>query len=438
MTDLEETVIHIPAQVLEPPQWAERCIYRVPQRLRRLNKDAYTPKLISIGPFHHGKEELRDMETLKLRYYIEFCYRTGTMPQDIADFVAMMAPKILHCYEGSIVFTNDEFMRMVLLDSIFIIEHFFRATAGGENENNYTGSKVSKPWLKGHIMLDLLLLENQLPFFILDEFYEKFFREESDDSFFNLACEYYWKYLFSTEKQRPPKKKVKHFTDLIRYIFYPSELPTGDAVSYVYSATKLYETGVRFKEIEEGRFDNIKLEKWKTLGKCQCFNFSWLLIFLPCLKCLTCLEHMQSLLYLPSFAADNRTEDLFRNIMALEQCHYPLKAYLCNYMVLLDHLINTSEDVELLADNGIIVNALGSYEVVATMVNKIAFEIVEENSCYSDVAKDLKNHYRKGCNRNIGYLKSTYFFNLWRGTAIVVGLIILGFTLWDFVRSTVK
>ena len=167
---------------------------------------------------------------------------------------------------------------------------------------------------------------------------------------------------------------------------------------------------MRFKEIEEGRFDNIKLEKWKTLGKCQCFNFSWLLIFLPCLKCLTCLEHMQSLLYLPSFAADNRTEDLFRNIMALEQCHYPLKAYLCNYMVLLDHLINTSEDVELLADNGIIVNALGSYEVVATMVNKIAFEIVEENSCYSDVAKDLKNHYRKGCNRNIGYLKSTYQF----------------------------
>ena len=436
-TDREEMIIDIPQHVLEPPQWAECCIYRVPQGLRQVNKEAYTPKLISIGPFHHGKEELRDMETLKLRYYVEFCQRTETKLQDIARVVANREQEILHCYEWSIGFACEDFMRMVILDSIFIIEHFIRATSGGENENN-TGSKDRKPWLKGNIMLDLILLENQLPFFILDEFYEKFFREESDDSFFNLACEYFWKYLFSTEKQRPPKKKVKHFTDLIRYIFYPSELPTGDAVSYVYSATKLYETGVRFKEIEEGRFDNIKLEKWKTLGKCQCFNFSWLLIFLPCLKCLTCLEHMQSLLYLPSFAADNRTEDLFRNIMALEQCHYPLKAYLCNYMVLLDHLINTSEDVELLADNGIIVNALGSYEVVATMVNKIAFEIVEENSCYSDVAKDLKNHYRKGCNRNIGYLKSTYFSNLWRGTAIVVGLIILGFTLWDFVRSTVK
>lgn len=433
-TDREEMIIDIPRHVLEPPLWPECCIYRVPQRLRQVKIDAYTPKLISIGPFHHGKEELRDMETLKLRYCIEFCHRTNKEPQDIARVVANRELKILHCYEGIIGFTREDFMTMVLLDSIFIIEHFLRATAGGGNR----GGKDHKPWLKGNIMLDLILLENQLPFFILDELYEEFFKEESYDSFFNLACEYFWKYLFSTEKQRPTEKKVKHFTDLIRYIFYPSELQTGEAVSYVYSATKLYETGVRFKAIEEGRFDKIKLEKWKPLGKCQCFNFSWLLIFLPCLKCFTCLEPMQSLLYLPSFVADNRTEDLFRNIMALEQCHYPLKAYLCNYMVLLDHLINTSEDVELLADKGIIVNALGSYEVVATMVNKIAVEIVEENSCYSNVAKDLKKHYRKGCNRNIGYLKSTYFSNLWRGTATVVGLIILGFTLWDFVRSTVK
>ena len=195
---------------------------------------------------------------------------------------------------------------------------------------------------------------------------------------------------------------------------------------------------MRFKKTKGGRLDKINFKEWKPLGKCQCFNFSWLLIFLPCLKCFSCLEPMQSLLYLPSFVADNRTEDLFRNIMALEQCHYPLEAYLCNYMVLLDHLINTSEDVELLVDEGIIVNALGSYQEVAKMVNKIALEIVEENSCYGDVAKKLKKHYHKACNRNIGYLKSTYFSNLWRGTATVVGLIILGFTLWDFVRSTIK
>uniref|UniRef100_A0A7N2LGT9 Uncharacterized protein n=1 Tax=Quercus lobata TaxID=97700 RepID=A0A7N2LGT9_QUELO len=197
------------------------------------------------------------------------------------------------------------------------------------------------------------------------------------------------------------------------YINYPSKPETGrgDPVSSVYCATKFYEKGVRFEETKEGRFDEIKFKKWELLGKCQCL-ISWLLIFLPCLKCIPCLEPMRSLLYLPSFVADNRTEELFRNIMALEQCHYPLEACLCNYMVLLDHLINTSEDVELLVDKGIIVNGQGSYQEVANMVNRIALEIVEENSYYGDVAKKLKNHYKNGCNRNIGYVKSTYFSNL--------------------------
>ena len=152
----EEKIIDtIAPQVQESSQLADECcVYRVPQRLRLVNKEAYTPKLISIGPFHHGKEELRDMETLKLRYYVEFCQRTETKLQDIARVVAKREPEILHCYEGSIEFTHEDFIKMVVLDSLFIIEHFFRATPGGGNEKNYTGSKVSKPWLKGHIMLD--------------------------------------------------------------------------------------------------------------------------------------------------------------------------------------------------------------------------------------------------------------------------------------------
>ena len=39
-----------------------RCIYKVPNKLRRLNSDAYTPRLVSFGPFHRGKEDLQGME----------------------------------------------------------------------------------------------------------------------------------------------------------------------------------------------------------------------------------------------------------------------------------------------------------------------------------------------------------------------------------------
>ncbi|KAM4081761.1 hypothetical protein ACJW30_11G116600 [Castanea mollissima] len=72
---------------MEPVQWPECCIYRVPKKLREGNKDAYTPTLISIGPFHRGECELHAMEMLKLRYLREFCYRTGTCYKDIAGVI---------------------------------------------------------------------------------------------------------------------------------------------------------------------------------------------------------------------------------------------------------------------------------------------------------------------------------------------------------------
>ena len=81
----EELIIDVPL-VMEPVQWRECCIYKVPKTLRQVKKEAYTPKLISIGPFHHGEKELRDeenenvpsdMEMLKVRYFKDFCYRTG-------------------------------------------------------------------------------------------------------------------------------------------------------------------------------------------------------------------------------------------------------------------------------------------------------------------------------------------------------------------------
>ncbi|KAL6202972.1 hypothetical protein ACLB2K_026676 [Fragaria x ananassa] len=44
-----------------------KSIYRVPEKLRRLNENAYTPRVVSIGPFHHGKESLKPMEEHKKR-----------------------------------------------------------------------------------------------------------------------------------------------------------------------------------------------------------------------------------------------------------------------------------------------------------------------------------------------------------------------------------
>ena len=126
----DESIIDVSA-AMEPARWPECCIYRAPGRIRKINKEAYTPKLISIGPFHHGgkevrdedgEKELRDMEKLKVRKLKEFCDRTGKCQKEIAVIIEKNLDKIRHCYSESFDIGKEYFMKMVLLDSTFIIE----------------------------------------------------------------------------------------------------------------------------------------------------------------------------------------------------------------------------------------------------------------------------------------------------------------------------
>ena len=176
----EELIIDIPSD-MEAIQWRECCIYKVPRKLRQVNKEAYTPKLISIGPFHHGEKDLMgekelrdeenenvlsDMEMLKVRYFKYFCDRTGKRQKEIAKIIEENEAKIRHCYAEIIKLNSKDFVKMVLLDSTFIIELFLKNDAKKEDEEDYI---LSKPWLEMGIKQDLMLLENQLPFFILKE-----------------------------------------------------------------------------------------------------------------------------------------------------------------------------------------------------------------------------------------------------------------------------
>ena len=451
---------------MEPTQWPECYIYVVPKKLREVNKEAYTPKLISIGPLHHGKYKLRSMEMLKLKYLREFCYRAKACHKDIARVIEENEQKIRRCYKESSDFdlSSEDFVKMVLLDSIFIIELFLRSAAidglfrriaaCGEDESyaseedgccNVRGDCIaSKPLLRKHIRQDLLLLENQLPFFILDELYTQFSRCEQNNfiSFLKLARNY----LFPKKKKdiaRIDKKEVKHFTDLMRYPYYPSKACTGaddDLIENLHNAKKLYEAGVVFKKPDEGKLVkllDIEFKKGYLPNICPCFTCSWLLHCLPDLKWFQCLENTETILEVPCFEVHDETEGIFRNLMALEQCHYPKQAYICNYIVLLDHLINTRDDVEFLVEKGIIVNALGSNKAVASMVNKLALEITEKNTCYKHLADQINKFYKNYWNRNMGSLGTVYFRDIWRGTATVVGIIVLVVTILNFLRPFV-
>jgi hypothetical protein len=60
-----ELIIHMEnmLQSVELPLVSRCCIYKVPQKIRKLNQEAYTPTIVSIGPFHYGDKRLESMES---------------------------------------------------------------------------------------------------------------------------------------------------------------------------------------------------------------------------------------------------------------------------------------------------------------------------------------------------------------------------------------
>ncbi|XP_065631616.1 UPF0481 protein At3g47200 [Quercus suber] len=471
----DELIIDVPL-IMEPVQWPQCCIYKVPRKLREVSEAYYDPKLISIGPFHYQ----RDMEKPKVRYLKDFCYRTGKSQKEIARIIEPDELLIRHYYAEVFDISSEDFVKMVLLDSTFIVELFLKSAGREEDESNASGEDgshmrgkdkncciTSTPLMKNYITRDLLLLENQLPFFILDKLYPQFFSSEQDEN--NAFLKLAGNFLFPKNEEKKifenfDKKKVNHFTDMMRYLYLPSNLgsnappnlnlcpfppnlnlclgsnapsPVENLIKNLPNARKLDEAGVTFDNTERGPLLNIEFEVGNLTTILPCLTCSWLLHCMPFLERCQCLLKTQTFLRMRSLEVHDETEGNFRNLMALEQCHYPSEAYICNYIVLLDFLINTRDDVELLVDKGIIVNALGSNKAVAKMVNKLALEITEKNPCYKNLAARIDNYYKSACNRNMGSLRTVYFRDIWRGTATVVGIIVLPLTILNFLRPFV-
>nr|POF20618.1 upf0481 protein [Quercus suber] len=107
LSEDQELIFSIPVVALEemePEKQPECCIYKVPQRLRGVKEEAYTPKLVSIGPYYYGQPNLKKMEDLKVRYFIEAINRTKKNLDDFTRCIRKIKyKKILHCEVIAIV-----------------------------------------------------------------------------------------------------------------------------------------------------------------------------------------------------------------------------------------------------------------------------------------------------------------------------------------------
>ncbi|KAJ1439487.1 hypothetical protein SESBI_02427 [Sesbania bispinosa] len=243
-------------------------------------------------------------------------------------FLEQEEDNIRHCYQKKFYdISKEQFVDMILLDAVFIMELFLREAKRWEHKDDYI---VTQPCLSRSIQRDLLLLENQLPIYVLEKLYDTVVPSnvKKHNRFLKLAHQYFascYPYHESSERKFELEKweKSLHFTDLAHLFSKGCMLKT---------ATKLNEAGVSFEKVHNRCLLDMKFEKKRF--------FSWFL----CMGCLPFFKCFKARFQFPQLKVDHTTECVLRNLIAFEQCHYPEEPYICNYVSLIDSLIHTKDD----------------------------------------------------------------------------------------------
>jgi len=144
-------------------------------------------------------------------------------------------------------------------------------------------------------------------------------------------------------------------------------------------------------------------------------------------------------LEIPCLTLYDNTESAFRNLVALEQCHYKVDHYVTDYIRILDFLIDTDKDVDLLVRKGILVNTLGDSNAVTTLVNRLGLQIFlfEMNPNYSCLCEELNTFYKVPCHSWKAILRRDYFSTPWRTASTTAAVILLVLTFIQTIYSII-
>lgn len=136
-------------------------------------------------------------------------------------------------------------------------------------------------------------------------------------------------------------------------------------------------------------------------------------------------------LQIPRLLIHDGTKSLFLNLIAFEQCHLDCSNDITSYVIFMDNLINSPEDVGYLHYRGIIEHWLGSDAEVADLFNRLCQEVVFDinNSYLSLLSEEVNRYYNHRWNTWCASLRHNYFSNPWAIISLVAAVVLLLLTL---------
>ncbi|KAL0452012.1 UNVERIFIED_CONTAM: hypothetical protein Slati_1179300 [Sesamum latifolium] len=383
---------------------SECTIYKVHSHLRNVNDKAYEPEVIAIGPYHRDKDNLKMMEDHKLRYLHLLLQRKNNNVEKYVSAIGPLEQRARKCYAETINLSAADFIEMLVLDGCFIIELVRKFNLLYLREKN--DPIFHMDWIMNSLQRDLMLFENQIPFFVLGELFDLIEVPNQHSRLIHLLLSFLDN-LYPGKEFRGSRSwsshEIKHLLDLIHRNWLPS-----------------------FDWLDVSKNGENRKKRW------------WLVNPETRLRG----ANIQERNYLPApLTIEDRTDSFFRNLIAYEQYFQDTEfSFVTDYVKFLDCLIDSSRDVQILCRCGIVDNWLGDDEVVAKMINKLSDSVTGPGSSfvYAKTFDSVNEHCNKRTNRWMAKLRRNYLNSPWAIISILVAVVLVLLTITQTVFSILQ
>ncbi|KAK5836161.1 hypothetical protein PVK06_011917 [Gossypium arboreum] len=377
-------------------------IRRVPTILRENDnfKKYFEPRVVAIGPLHYQNNRLRLTAKIKDEIgYLKKCYK----------------PKDIEVYE------DDELAWIFFVDGCAMLHVIHRTTS----EKCMDHVKVD---LLAFAQVDLFMLENQIPFRVLNLLISSI---SKGNDVRNSMYAFIDKKIKSTlaagksdldqgpvvsEQDQEPTHLLGILRD--RLLTKSKNKPTTNSKKEVI-CNLLMSLGSKpqhsktFRSVKELKEAGIQVSPSETSSFRDVDFYVGLL----------------GTLKIPRIVVDDSTGSKFMNLVAYEMCpdfenDFGVTSYLC----FLDSLIDTAEDVKELRHAGMLLNYMGSDEEVAHLFNSLTTDLVPDFSTYKDVTNDMRKYCNNPWATSIAKAYYTHFSTPWSILAFLGVLLGLVFT----------
>ncbi|KAM1428436.1 hypothetical protein ACFX2I_044764 [Malus domestica] len=390
------------------PMPAFRSIFKVPEKIRSKKEPAYKPDIVSIGPYHSGPHDdsgkkFRLMENVKHWYLHCLLSRVNITLAGLIKEVMDLEELARDCYADPID-PNINFVDMMVLDGCFLIELFLK----GPDYNDINDPVYSVSCTRDYLCHDLILLENQLPWFVLQRLYyltavENFPSEENaSSSLIHLVLGFFERIIPKDPNKSIPNPKrpgkILHILDLIRAVIVaPFEVPKEQRKEKqtIPNVTTLSKAGIRFQKGSDA--------------------------------CILDINFKNGVFTIPPLPFAETTEPLFRNLIAFEQCHCKRTHKITSYAVLMESFIDSSKDIDLLCERQILGNWLSAQDA-AQFFNLLYNDATVDKFFYSGLCADVNDYYNSKWNKWMGNLWREYLDTPWAIISLIAAFILLVLT----------